>query len=283
MATGVRYRFVPRGTVLRVELRADDRAAPIDLVVDGQVAARREVPSGESFVAFDLPEGSSAELWLPQFGTVEVRSLLVDDLAPQELEFPERRWIAYGSSLTQCKSAAGPSETWPAILSRRCGLDLECIGLAGECHLDPAIADYIHDAEPDFVTLCIGINVYEQASFSARSFAPAVRAFIERVARSRAQTLVIGPVASPRFEDQLNRVGMSLDMMREHVHSASQDVFQRYSNVRYLDGRYLLSLSDDHLFLDGVHPTAEGHRVIAERMIDRFPEGELGLTPLVRR
>ena len=36
---------------------------------------------------------------------------------------PQPRWLVYGSSITQCGTAASPTETWPAIVARAKGLN----------------------------------------------------------------------------------------------------------------------------------------------------------------
>lgn len=270
---GVRFRFHPDGSVLSVHIRTNDPIIPLDLVVDGTLRDRRYLPAGESEQCFPLPDGDVAELWLPQGCVASTRDITVDGRPPHSLPFPSKRWIAYGSSITRARSAHGPSQTWPALVADRFGLDNESIGMAGECHLDPGIADYIAESRPDYATLCLGINVYGAASYSARSWTPSVGGIIERVARSVPHVLVIGPVACPAREDQPNAVGVTLADLRDGVQRAATIIGRRHASVSYLDGRTLLGADESHLLMvDGVHPTSDGYLAIAQRLGDHFAE-----------
>jgi len=268
---GVRFRFKPTGGELAVRIRTADAVIPLDLVVDGRLVHRRELPEGESVQRFALSGGEVAELWLPHACVAATREITVGRKPPHSLPFPEKRWIAYGSSITRARTSYGPSQTWAAIVADRFGLDHENLGMAGECHLDPGIADYIAASRPDYATLCLGINVYGAGSFTARSWSPAVGGFIERVAAAVPNVLVIGPVGCPIREDHVNSAGSTLAQMRDEVRRVAEIIGRRHRSVSYLDGRDLLRVDEPHLLRDdGVHPTADGYLTIAERLGDHL-------------
>ena len=92
----------------------------LDLSCDGEVVASLDLAEKDTFAFENLPDGEKLiELWLPQFGRFQLRSLEIDDGATLESFTDTRpRWVTYGSSITQCRTAASPTQTWPAIVAR---------------------------------------------------------------------------------------------------------------------------------------------------------------------
>src|SRR5690606_22404431 len=132
------------------------------------------------------------------------------------------RWITYGSSITQCASADGPSATWPALVARSLGYDLTCLGLGGNCHRAPMGARLIRGPPADVITLCLGINVYGASSLGPRTFKAAVIGLIQLIRENHPTTPigVISPIASPPRETKENLVGFTLEGMRVEVRDA---------------------------------------------------------------
>ena len=138
MPAGVRLTFQSNTSWLAGHIQAVAESSPIDLYCNHEFMGSVDL-SGQSTFRFDnLPAGDKLiELWLPQFGEFRLRGLAMAanaTLTPDEDNRP--RWITYGSSITQCRTAASPSQTWPAIVARAHGLNLTCLGFGGQCHLD---------------------------------------------------------------------------------------------------------------------------------------------------
>ena len=53
------------------------------------------------------------------------------------------RWTVHGSSITQCNEAESPLGTWPALVAAQNDYELKALGLSGQCHLDPPVAETI--------------------------------------------------------------------------------------------------------------------------------------------
>ena len=273
MPAGVRISFHSDTTSVagRIE-QADAEASPIDLLCDGQLRASVELAGRDSFEFRDLPAGEKLlELWLPQFGELRLRSLEVSDgasLAPYEDQRP--RWTTYGSSITHCHEAASPSRTWPAIVAREHGLNLTCLGYAGQCHLDPMIARLMRDRPADFISIKVGINIHNNASLGLRAFRPAVIGFVE-VLRERHADIpiaVISPIFSPPREDTPNAVEFTLRAMREEVAEAVSAIRDRGgSKVHYVDGLRLFGPEHAHMLPDDLHPDAEGYVTLGHNFL----------------
>jgi hypothetical protein len=270
---GVRASWRTAATRVELEVRAElgiyKRLAPVDVLVDDELHERCELREGDQGLQVALPGRSvTVELWLPQSGTIAIREPAFDaDAEPLAAGGP--RWIAYGSSITQCSGADGPSETWPARVARHHGWDLVSLGLAGECHLDPIAARTIRDTPARIISLCLGINIYGQATYSGRTLPSAVEAFVTAVRAGHPQTpiVVITPLVVPDREGERNAVGLTLDDVRDCVELGARTD----PAVTVIDGRTVLTADEGRaLYTDGLHPGPDGYRLIAERLIPRI-------------
>jgi len=279
MSTGVRFavRTDAEEMLLRVSVAAD--SAPLDVRVDGALAHRATL-AGECELAIalappDTPTVSPAprhvEVWLPHLG--HIRMTGVGFRGHRTLVPAERtgsRWVAYGSSITHSMFASGPSEAWTALAATGHGWRLHNLGFAGEAHLDQVVAQTIRGLPADLVSLELGINVYLRESFSARSLIPAVCGFIDTIREGHPDLplAVITPLSSPNRERAPNRVGLTLEQVRVYTAAAVQ-VLERLGdkNLHILDGLSLLATGEAaDLLADGLHPTAEGEHVLADRI-----------------
>lgn len=275
MPAGARIAVRTDATGMTVPVDGDVESSPMDVLVAGERIGRFAIAPGHGVVKIPLPSGvQDVEFWLPQFGQTRIGKLAFSghtEVVPARREGP--RWITYGSSITQCRSADGPSETWPALVSRRHDWRLTCLGFGGECHLDPVVARTMRDTPADLVSMCLGINVYGRGSFHPRSFSSAVSGFIETVRDGKPGTaiVVITPIISPDREQTPNLVGMTLAQVRDDVATAVETLTRLGDpDLHLVDGRDLLDEGEAGLLHDGLHPSAEGYRHIADRLAPRL-------------
>jgi hypothetical protein len=243
----------------------------IDCVADGELIATAVVPPGERIVSFSglRRERKRIDLYLSQVAPVTVVGLQIEDGASWEPVVERRpRWLTYGSSITQCASAASPAQTWPAIASRAMQLQLTCLGYRGNCHLEPMVARMMRDLPADFISLCLGINVHNLSSYSIRTFRAAVIGFIEIVRERHADIpiLVISPIVSPSREDTPCVSGLTIQAIREEIEAALDALRQNGAdNLHYLHGLQLFGSEYSSYLPDGLHPDAEGYRIMGSR------------------
>ncbi len=266
---GVRGAWRTSASSVRLSVRAAQgiygQIAPVDVLVDGVLHRRCELMEGEQQLAVELPGTAGiVEIWLPQSGRIATRGLEFDgDAEPVAPSGP--RWITYGSSITQCSGAAGPSETWPALVARQHDWDLCCLGLSGECHLDPVAARTIRDTPARLISLCLGVNIQGGATFSGRTLPGQVESFIATVRSGHPTTpiVVITPLSVPDRDFEPNAVGLTLEDIRTCVELGARVD----PAVQVIDGRSILVDDEPRtLYTDGLHPGPEGYRVIAERL-----------------
>jgi hypothetical protein len=286
--------------------------ARFDLAVDGRTVATRPCTGGGRWVIrpgaagapYDAalrPGDPSAirfdglgdamkriELWLPQSASVEVRDVRIragarlEALAPVGL-----RWLHYGSSISQCSEADGPTETWPAVAAQIAGVDLTSFGFGGQCHLDACVARVMRDLPADRISLKVGINVVNGDTMRERVFAPALEGFLDTLREGHPTTplLVSTPILYPAGEDhpgpstvrewrsavvdrpaELAFGALSIGRIRELV---ARVVERRRkagdANLHLLDGRKLFGGADLADLPDGLHPNGAGYRRMGER------------------
>lgn len=272
MPAGVRLAFRSDTTWLRGAVVPFPEASNLDLCCDGQVIGSASLDNADHFAFDDLPAGEKLiELWLPQFGEFRLVRLEISPGASVTLADDTRpRWITYGSSITQCRTAASPTRTWPAIVARARDFHLTCLGYGGQCHLDPMIARMIRDLPADYLSICAGINIYGAASLGPRTFLPALIGFVQILREKHPVTplAILSPIYSPPRETTPNAVGFTLQAMREAVAEAV-DLLQSRGDrhVHYVDGLRIFGPELGHLLPDDLHPNAEGYQIMGENFL----------------
>jgi hypothetical protein len=241
-------------------------------------------------IVFDgLPTGDKTiELWLPQSAQVELHDLAIDAGASLAAAPAGRRWIHYGSSISHAMDAAGPSETWPALAARTAGVELISLGFAGQCLLDSLVARTIAATPADLISLKIGINIVNHDAMRERAFVSSVHGFLDTIRdqQPNVPVLLISPLFCGLAETapgptirgdnnggttfhhvprspELTTGALTLVRIRELLAA----IVHRRSDTKlyYLSGLDLFSAADAGHLLDGLHPDAEGQRLIGAR------------------
>jgi hypothetical protein len=266
---GASAAFITDADRLSVPIDADEAPARLDVVINDQLSERLLLQHGAHDYKIALPgTPTRVQLWLPQtsrirLGAITARNLSHLAAAPA----PGPRWIAYGSSITQCHAAYGPSQTWPALVAQANRWQLTCLGMDGECHLDPPIASAIAASDADTVSLCVGVNIHRRASYGPRALPGALAGFLTtvRTAHPGIPISVITPLFAPDREHQANSAGMTLVDIRTAV-ADTVTALQHLgdTDLHLIDGLSVLGPEHERLLHDGVHPDAEGYVHLAD-------------------
>ena len=277
-ASGVRLRFATASTRLELGVRPLPEGEPgggrdayyFDLTIEGRLVASAPVaPGGDRAVFEGLPAGDKvAELWLPQEAPVHLYSLAGEPGRPC-VPVPDERpsWITYGSSLTHCVRAHSPARIWPAIVARRRGLNLTCLGFGGQCHLDGQVGRVIAEQPADLITLKLGINCIG-GSLSARTFPAAVLNLVQVIREGHPVTPIglVSPIGYPPHETYPNPVGYTISGMRRDIaemHRRLVDLGD--TRLHYFNGLEVFDLDLIARYTeDQCHPDGDGIEVMAE-------------------
>ncbi len=277
MPAGVRLSFQSNTTRVSGNIVPQNESGRLDLCCEGQVVASLDLTGKASFTFEDLPDTEKRiELWLPQYGQFQLRSLEIDagaTLAALPDTLP--RWITYGSSITQCRTAASPTQTWAAIVARENGLNLTCLGYGGQCHLDAMVARMIRDLPADYISMCLGINIQGASSLGPRAFRPAIIGAVQIVREKHPDIplVLMSPICCPPRETTPNTVGFHLKGMREEVQAAAE-ALRTYGDkhIHYVDGLSVFGTDSVDLLPDDLHPDAEGYRVMGKNFVTEVAE-----------
>jgi lysophospholipase L1-like esterase len=319
MPSGGRLEFVTDSTSIELEAvftrleyaGITPHTATLDLVVDGDLVASKVLTDTDlirfpdrssmefemvhidpSVVRFDgLAAGSKhVEIWLAQNASTMLRELRLDDGAAIEAppSSERRRWVHYGSSISHCMEAEHPTGTWPAVVARSAQVDLDSLGLAGQCQLDQFAARTIRDRPADLISLKLGINLLNADTMRERAFVPAVHGLLDTIRDRHPDTpiVVISPIICPAAEDhpgptlpnsegsfdvvdrpdELMMGALTLVRIRELLEMV---VTQRRrvgdEHVHYLHGHRLFGADDVDDLPDGLHPNSAGYQRMGER------------------
>ena len=97
---------------------------------------------------------------------------------PTAAELPKRRWLAYGSSITQ----GGPTyHTYVNAAAQMLEADVYNLGMGGSCHIEKQIADFIATRNDwDFASFELGVNMLSPDGDNTR-FAEKVNYLLDTV------------------------------------------------------------------------------------------------------
>lgn len=316
MPAGVRLAFRTDATELELDVDltiiklADKPAIPaaFDLVVDGKLQdsvtsitgttlsldANGELvitPGESDTIRFALPgdAGADVQVWLPHAAGLTIREVRVTDGATFSASEPTGpRWIHYGSSISHCLEATGPTTTWPNAVALRTGWNLQNMGFGGQCMLDQFAARTIRDLPADAISLKVGINIINGDTFRERTFVPALHGFLDTVREGHPDTpiVLITPIICPTAEEAAGptllqpdgrfttkerpaetSVGaLSLTKVRELVEKVV--AVRQDPKLHLVDGLTLFGEADVADLYDGLHPNAAGYLRMADRFYD---------------
>lgn len=272
MPAGVRISFRSNTTYISGNIVEQRDSGMLDLCCNGEFIASYDLRGKNSFVFENLSDKDKRiELWLPQFGRFQLRHLEIEkgaSIAPYIDKRP--KWITYGSSITQCRSAASPVQTWPGIVARSKRFNLTCLGYGGQCHLDAMVARMIRDLPANYISMCLGINIQGASSLGQRAFRPAIIGAVQIIREKHTDIPIVlmSPIYCPNREENPNAVGFNLQKMREEVEAAA-NALQSYGdeNIHYVSGLDVFGADFVDLLPDNLHPDAEGYRVMGNNFV----------------
>ncbi|MFZ4270938.1 hypothetical protein ACOZFM_07890 [Streptomyces arboris] len=164
-----------------------------------------------------------------------------------------------------------------AVRTDAASIELEVENGSGGSPLDVR-GGGVRDTPTDLITLELGINAYIRGGFTARTWGPAVCGFVETVRDGHPDTpvVVLTSLAASGREQAVNEAGMTLVETRAATAEAVR-VLQRLGDraLHLVDGLTVVPVAEaGRVYADGLHPTAEGEYVLADRIgaaLDKIP------------
>ncbi|MFD0584940.1 GDSL-type esterase/lipase family protein [Dactylosporangium darangshiense] len=310
---GVRIALRTDATVIELTLHVTQVELPsgrtlpavLDLVVNGEVTHRQTAAGGDVLRIMwgssdvDIVPGTTetirftgllrgdkdVEIWLPQAAACDLVSLAADAPIHPATTSIAPRWVHYGSSISHCVEADGPTGTWPAVAAAKANLRLTDLGFSGNAMLDPFVARTIRDLPADLISLKIGANIVADATMRQRTFLPAVHGFLDTIRDGHPSTpiVVISPISCPPLENRPGPImsahprpqeatetdtgALTMSAVRELLHGIVQDRTATDAALSYVDGRALLGPDETGDLHDGIHPNAAAYRRMGGRFV----------------
>jgi lysophospholipase L1-like esterase len=224
------------------------------------------------------------EIWLPTSGIVEIAEVSATSEIIAAPADTRKRWLHYGSSISQCIEADRPMDAWALRAAQLLNLNITNFGLAGQCQLDGFVARSMAALPADVITLKLGINIVNADSMRERAFIPAVHNFLDILRESAPHTpiIIISAIWCPFHEetpgptmiDGANLFGkerpeefaagaLTLQRTRELLEEVVAKRADK--NIHFMDGLTLFGASDEGSLPDKLHPNSAGYRLMADR------------------
>ena len=195
-------------------------------------------------------------------GAIGIRSVEGDVRPPTENEVPRRVYLAYGSSITHGSVATQQPMSYASLVAAQLGADIRNLGFAGSCRLEREMADYIAAQPFDYASLEMGINIL---NMDPVEFEKRVRYLLDKVSATHPNALILAIDVYRTLGDEKHLA--DAENFRKIVARVVKDLNR--ANVMHVSG--LEALPSVSLLSEGfVHPAPEGHRAIADCLVNHF-------------
>ncbi len=186
---------------------------------------------------------------------------------PRACEIPNKKMIAYGSSITHSVGARIYTNSYIYGTARRLGVDVLCKGMAGSCLIQREVADYIAIEEWDTAILELGINMVDNTPVEV--FETRVRYMLEKLLPLGRPVVLISNYTSHHCCP-----GAAYREVEESYVTTLEALYHEYATDRlfYIRGRDIVEENYDWLLSDIIHPSPFGHFEMGKRIADKIIE-----------
>ena len=178
---------------------------------------------------------------------------------PKPEEVPSKRILFYGSSITHGSLSYLPCNDYASVICQRLGMDCINKGCAGSCRLEKSVVSYIAERNDyEFCIFELGSNL--PADVPGNEFMSSVKHLLTCYAKAHPDRCAI-------VIDDLLVLQSAHHQRHEQVQQCLAEI--NHPNFLYVNGYDLLP-SPDLISADFVHPTVEGHQVMANGLLKRI-------------
>ncbi|RDI69914.1 SGNH/GDSL hydrolase family protein [Halopelagius longus] len=176
-------------------------------------------------------------------------------------EVPPRRYLAYGTSITEGAAASAPHLNYVARAARELGYDALNFGCSGSAFCDLSLAEHIAGRDDwDVATLSLSVNMANRG-FTLPQFRKRTSRFIDEIANSHPRKPIVCVTLFPYFADTVTGDDSERAAnFRATLRSIVAD--SHHSNLSLVEGTELTNVSE--LTADLLHPGDAGMEAIGE-------------------
>jgi lysophospholipase L1-like esterase len=215
---------------------------------------------------------------LQLFNSISLDEISGEYTLPKPEDIPSKRYLAYGTSITQNRLSLLPDITYPGIFADLIGYDVYNYGMGGACFIEDAIIDFLVEQTYDLITLCVSVNMLNQG-YSAEIFAQRLNKLLELLTQKNPHAPVflisiathwrdIGIVSKP-FEWDEPETPKNLTKTGDYreFRNIAEQAAQKF-RCHFVDGRQILS--PRHLTVDLLHPANHGAIEMAYKLYEKY-------------
>jgi hypothetical protein len=144
---------------------------------------------------------------------------------PMQSELPDKKLLAYGSSITHSAHAVMYTNSYLYTLARALNVDAMCKGMGGSCFVQKEVADYIHSVVDPVDTIITG--VLEKAGINGKSsMADAISKIWQGGAVDEATTTTFADNLSSRFQTAITTAidGIDTNKLKKPWHKIMESL-----------------------------------------------------------
>lgn len=192
---------------------------------------------------------------------VALHDVTGDCRPPTSDELPDRRYLAYGTSITEGAAASAMHTNYVTRVARDRGYDALNLGCSGSAYCEPAMAEYIASREDwDVATLALSVNM-ANGGFSPAEFRSRAETFVDTIAEAHPRKPIACITLFPYFADltesgDAEHAAAFRTALRDVVADAPSD------NLSLVEGTELLEVPG--LTADLLHPGDAGMEAIGD-------------------
>ena len=175
---------------------------------------------------------------------------------PYADEVPEKKILFYGSSITHGSLSYLPCNDYASQICRKLGADLINKGCAGSCRMEKSMVDYLV-ARNDYAFCVFELGSNIPANLPADEFMQSVHYLLQSYVNAH-------PDKKAFVIDDLIILSPDHAQRHDQVRECLQQL--NHPNLIYVNGYDMLP-HPDLVCADYVHPTVEGHQVMADYLL----------------
>ena len=236
-----------------------------------------EEPERFSLVNYEVLNNTSSNfssnLWRIVFGRGRIVFYDVENFGfsirqPHKSEVPQKKWLAYGSSITHGSNSIVNSCCYVSHCAKLLGVDVTNRGMAGTCFVENEIADYFaNQIEWDFATLELGVNVCR--SYTLEEFKSKVVYMVDKLKSTNKPFALISIFPNHITHTIHEQNKFILDNERKFNEILIK--IGEKENVSVIDGASIMS-DFSYLCVDLLHPSPYGHARMGENLAIKLRE-----------
>ena len=197
---------------------------------------------------------------------INLKSIQGNYQYPDITKFPKKKYLAYGTSITQGRNGFTPDLNYPGIVAEALGYECFNYGMSGSAYIEKELVDFMYQQSYDLITLELSVNLLGDG-YPVSLFIERLSYLLAKIADTQPNAKVFGITILNNWRmlgfDQ-NR-GTQADVIL--YRNAFKELMKQYPNFIVLDGESIHEFH--HLSVDLIHPSQYGMIEIANKIINK--------------